>query len=209
MASENKLTVKEIWAVIGKTDDLYKKYSSAYARLKSETFNNCASVRYSTGGTVYPLGKYFFGQSKIYRKGAKQSPGHFCKTLEEADFAYVYSENGQLLAVNKMWEHEVNNEGIVYDTSFSVYRDSETYILKFRENTYNDIPVLGEIGILYNKNGAEVMTYSDAPCTDLNIVVIDKENDNEYLYSMNKEIFLYKNYPPTDELYGDCMVLNK
>lgn len=186
--------------MIKKCDVLYIQYKTSYNQLKSKVFSCAESVKYSAGGTIYPFGKYFFGESKIYRKGAKQSPGHFCKTNGEANFAYVFSKDRQLLAINQMFDCQKNSSGYVDYTSFLIYEDNYTYILKYLEY---DTPELHEIGIMVSNEKFNVMFHSDAPCRFIQIVLRDEQN--EYLYSLSREIFESK-YPKnkkSNDIYAD------
>jgi len=195
------LSVIEISEIISKIDYLCKKYKKSYIKLKREIFLNGTNVKYSSGGVVYPFGIYYFGRSKIFRKGARQSPGHFCHTLNKANFAYVFSQSGQLLAINQMFDCTKNIDGYVYYTSFLVYDADITYILKYHENS--DEPVLCGIGIIYSNNNIEIMVYSDAPCNFFTIVIIDNENNNEYLYYIGREIFITEYNLTSNEIYPE------
>jgi len=202
------LKVIEISEIISKIDRLCSKYKNSYTQFEKEVFLNGTNVKYSSGGVVYPFGKYFFGRSKIYRKGVRQSSGHFCKTLEEANFAYVFSQDGQLLAINQMFDKTKNLDGYVYYTSFLKHETEEIHILRYRENT--DVPFLCSIGIMYSKNNLEIMVLSDdAPCTAFTIVIIDNENNNEYLYYIAREFF-FKDYDMmSNAIYPDYSKLFK
>ena len=138
------LTNRDIFEIIELIDDLKKKYQFSYLNLKQETFNRCESVRYSSGGNIYPFGKYFFAQSKIYRKCTRASTGHYCSTIENANFAYIYSANDELIAINQMFDSKNNNSGKVDYTSFVLSFDRKKYVLKYLEH-YSK-PILYEIG---------------------------------------------------------------
>ena len=193
------LKINEMAELIKRIDLLHRKYKNSYPGLKSAVFNNAASVKYSSGGLVYPFGKYFFGQSKLYKKQSKQSPGHFCKTLESANFAYVFSEDGRLLAFNQFWNDTPKNEGRVDKTCFFIYEGEYTYALKYDE--HSDPPVLSEAGIIYSRDNYEIMVHSDIPCAFIDIIVSDKEKNNEYSYNFSREIFRAKYDPASQEEY--------
>ena len=195
------LSIIEISEIIKKIDLLYREYKNSYMKLRSETFLCGTSVKYSAGGGVYPFGKYYFGRSKIFKKTVRKSSGHFCKSIDEANFAYVFSQSGQLLAINQMFDCTKNLDGYVYYTSFLVYGTEETHILKYRENS--EEPVLCGIGIVYSRNNYEIMIYSDAPCKFVTIVIIDNENNNEYLYYIGRELFAAEYNLTSNEVYSD------
>ncbi|MBQ7009241.1 MAG: hypothetical protein IJN05_08520 [Ruminococcus sp.] len=195
------LNITEISEIIKKIDSLYSAYKNSYAKLKNEVFLCGTSVKYSSGGIVYPFGKYFFGRSKIFKKAAKQTSGHFCKDIDEANFAYVFSESGQLLAINQMFDYTKNSDGYVYYTSFLEYDTEKIHILKYRENS--EVPVLCGIGIVYSRDNNEIIVSSDAPCKFVTIVIIDNENNNEYLYYINRELFATEYNLTSTEIYSD------
>ena len=200
------LKINEIAEIMKRMDLLYHNYRNSYSGLKSTVFNNAASVKYSSGGLIYPFGKYFFGQSKLYKKQAKKSPGHFCKTLEEANFAYVFSEDGRLLAFNQFYEDTPKSDGYVDKTGFFIYDEGYTYILKFDEHF--DPPILREAGIIYSRDNYEIMVHSDIPCKFVDIIVSDKEKNNEYSYYFSREIFRAKYDPASQEEYPIYSTLN-
>jgi len=195
------LRIAEIYEIIKKIDFLYRKYYNSYNIFRRETLINGSSVKYSAGGAIYPFGKYFFAKSQIFKKAAKQSSGHFCKTLNEANFAYIFSNEGNLLAINQMFDAAKNLDGYVDYTSFLVYDTEKIYILKYGE--YRDKPFLHEIGIMYSKNNFELMVHSDAPCSFVTIVIIDHAENKEYLYSIGRELFAAKYSLTSNEIYSD------
>ena len=182
------LTNKDIYEIIESIDDLYNKYRLSYVTLKQEALKKGNNVKFSSGGNIYPFGKLFFAQSKIYRKCTKQSTGHFCLTIDNANFAYVYSFDGDLVAINQMFDYKNNKSGKVDYTTFVLSFIQNKYLLKYLE--HYKMPVLHEIGIIRSHNNNNViMIHSDVPCRFLKIVLIDEEKRQEHLYSISKEIF--------------------
>lgn len=198
------LTIHEISDIFKKIDSLYRDYRKSYAQMKRGVFLKGDSVKYSSGGKGYPFGKYYFGKSKLYRKAERRSSGHFCKTLDEANFAYVFSSDGEMLAINQMFDNTKNLSGYVDKTAFLVNNFDETYILKYDDDT----ATLDEIGLMYSRNNLEIMVHSDAPCLFLVIIVMDNQKSNEYLYSIGRELFTAECDLTSNELYKDYSELN-
>lgn len=138
----------------------------------------------------------------------RHSPGHFCKSIEGADYIYSFSEDGRLLALNKINEPDIDD-----DTGFFVYEGEKIYFLNFREGS---VPQLLDVGMIINKDGCEIMAKGDVPlsprelCTFLDIIVIDREKDNEYAYGTLSRSELEREYDITsEEKYPEYGVLNK
>lgn len=203
------LRINEIYKIIREIEFLYVMYAkhcNSYKSLRQKVLDNGTNVKYSAGGNTYPFGKYFFGKSQIYKKAVRKSSGHFCKTLDEANFAYVFSDDGKLLAINQMFDTSKNSEGYVDYTSFLEYGADRTYILKYRED---DIPSLQEIGIIYLKNNCEIMVHSSGPCEFFIITVIDYAENKEYSYSIGKELFISGYNMKSDEMYPDVWSITR
>lgn len=204
------LRINEIYKIIKEIDFLYVMYAkhcNSYDNLRQMVLTNGTNVKYSAGGNTYPFGKYFFGKSRIYKKGVRKSSGHFCKTLNEANFAYIFSDDGKLLAINQMFDTSKNLDGYVDYTSFLEYDGEKIYILKYNETL--DRPYLHEIGIMYSKNNFEMMIHSDAPCKFITIVVIDYAVNKEYLYYIGRELFETKYRLKSDEIYPDVWSIKR
>lgn len=203
------LKIKEIAQIYEQADMLYRKYRKAYFELQRNFYENAGDVKYSAGGTAYPAGKYFWGESKVYRKAVRKSPGHFCRTTEGANYVYGFSEDGRLLAFDKIFEPQESS----YYTGFCVYDGEYIYLPIYRGAP--DRPELADIGIIRNTESCKIMAEVPAPqslrelCTFLDITVIDNERNNEYLYSFSRGIFSLKYDLTSEDEYPEFMVLNK
>lgn len=202
------LTVKDIADIYKEMDGLAVRYKGEYEKLLSELYKNTADLKYSAGGRRYPAGKYFWGKSKLYRKVVRQSSGHFCKSIEAANYIYSFSEDGRLLAFNK-----IDDPDLPDDTGFFVYEGEKIYFLNFHEGS---VPQLGSVGMIINKDGCEIMAEGDVPlsprelCTFLDITVIDREKDNEYVYGTLSRSDLEREYDITsEEEFPEYWALNK
>lgn len=201
------LTVKDIADIYKEMDSLAVRYKGEYEMLLSELYKNAASLKYSSGGTIYPAGKYFWGESRLYRKMVKKSPGRFRKGADEANYIYSFSEDGRLLAFDKRYEPGTDGE-----TGFFVCKGEKIYFLVFGDDSFH---MLKDMGIIENKNGCRVMCQCNVPhyrnerCAYLDITVIDCENDNEYFYSLVRVFFEQKYDPLSEEEYPEYSALNK